>query len=51
MTVALPNSPTGLIQRIGIIVGWGWIALLALRLLSQMRSPVSSARSAVGTER
>jgi hypothetical membrane protein len=50
MTGALPNSPTGLIQRIGIIVGWGWIALLALRLRSQMRSPVSSARSAVGTE-
>jgi Protein of unknown function (DUF998) len=32
-----PGSPTGLLQRIGIIVGWGWIALLALRLLSQMQ--------------
>jgi hypothetical protein len=32
MTGAWPNAPTGLIQRIGIIVGWSWIALLALRL-------------------
>lgn len=36
----LPGSPTGLFQRIAIIVGWGWIALLAIRLLSKMRSPV-----------
>ncbi len=28
-----PNAPTGLIQRVDIILGWGWIALLALRLL------------------
>src|SRR5712691_9314638 len=35
----LPGSPTGLFQRIAIIVGWGWIALLAIRLLSKMRSP------------
>jgi hypothetical membrane protein len=34
-----PGSPTGLFQRIAIIVGWGWIALLAIRLLSQVRSP------------
>lgn len=40
-----PGSPTGLFQRIGIIAGWGWIALLAIRLLSQMRSSVSSVRS------
>ncbi|HEU4782062.1 MAG TPA: DUF998 domain-containing protein [Ktedonobacterales bacterium] len=33
----LPNSPTGLLERIAIIVGWGWIALLAIRLLRQMR--------------
>jgi hypothetical membrane protein len=45
-----PGSPTGLLQRIGIIAGWGWIALLATRLLSQMRSPVSRARDAVGTD-
>ena len=35
-----PGSPTGLLQRIGIIAGWGWVALLAIRLLSKMRSPV-----------
>jgi uncharacterized protein DUF998 len=33
-----PGSPTGLFQRIAIIAGWGWIALLAIRLLSKMRS-------------
>ena len=38
----LPNSPTGLLQRIAIILGWGWIALLALRLSRQMRIPASS---------
>jgi hypothetical membrane protein len=37
-----PNSPTGLLQRIAIIVGWGWIALVAMRLLSRMRSSASS---------
>lgn len=38
----LPNSPTGLLERIAIIIGWGWIALLAFRLLSQTRSPAHS---------
>ena len=38
----LPGSPTGLFQRIGIVVGWSWIALLAIRLLRQMRSRVST---------
>jgi hypothetical membrane protein len=42
----LPNSPTGLLERIAIIVGWGWIALVALRLLLQMRSSVSPAPAA-----
>lgn len=42
----LPNSPTGLFERIAIILGWGWLALVALRLLRQMRSSVSSERSA-----
>ena len=46
----LPGSPTGLLQRIGIIAGWCWITLLAIRLLRQMRSPVSSARSPKGIE-
>jgi hypothetical membrane protein len=36
----LRGSPTGLFQRIAIIAGWSWIALLAIRLLSKMRSPV-----------
>jgi len=45
-----PGSPTGLIQRIGIIAGWGWIELLAIRLLRYMRTSVSSGRSVVGTE-
>lgn len=40
-----PNSPTGLFERIAIIIGWGWIALVALRLLRQMSSSISSARS------
>ena len=38
----LPGSPTGLFQRIAIIVGWSWIALLAIRLLSKMRSPIAT---------
>jgi hypothetical membrane protein len=28
-----PNAPAGLVQRFSIITGWGWIALLALRLM------------------
>jgi len=28
----LPNGPTGLLQRISIVVGWTWIAAFALRL-------------------
>jgi len=41
----LPYAPVGLLKRIAIIVGWVWIALLALQLLRQMRPSVSSARS------
>jgi hypothetical protein len=41
----LPGSPTGLLQRIAIIAGWSWIAFLAIRLLSKMRSPVLTAES------
>jgi Protein of unknown function (DUF998) len=29
------SSPTGLIQRAQIIIGWTWLALTALRLLRQ----------------
>lgn len=44
MNGTLPNGPTGLIQRIGIIVGWVWIALLARRVLRSMprRTEVSA---------
>jgi hypothetical protein len=33
MLGTVPNAPTGFIQRIGIIAGWSWIAILAFRLL------------------
>lgn len=33
----MPNSPTGLLQRIGIVAGWGWLSLLAFRLLRVAR--------------
>lgn len=46
----LPNSPTGLLQRIAIIAGWGWMALMALRLLSRMRSLASSTPEAIGMD-
>jgi hypothetical membrane protein len=34
----LANAPSGLLERIAIISGWGWIALLAIRLLRQSRT-------------
>ena len=40
----LPNSPTGLLQRIAIIAGWGWVCLLAIQLLRKMREPLSTPR-------
>lgn len=46
----LPNAPAGLLERIAIILGWGWITLIALRLLRQMRSSVSSAPMARVTD-
>ena len=27
-----PSAPAGLLQRLSIIAGWGWVALIALRL-------------------
>jgi len=30
-----PNGPAGFFQRLTIIIGWGWIAFLAIRLLSK----------------
>lgn len=41
----VPNAPAGLLKRVAILIGWSWIALLALRLLSQMRPPMFSVRS------
>lgn len=44
-----PNAPAGLLQRIGIIAGWVWIALLAWRLLRTTRpAAVQIDRSAHG---
>ncbi len=36
-----PNAPAGLVQRLCIIIGWVWIALLALRLLNK-KAPLGS---------
>jgi len=33
-----PNAPTGFLQRIAIIGGWTWIAMLALHLLRTPRA-------------
>ncbi len=33
-TGVFPDAPTGLLQRIGIVAGWGWLAILTLRLRS-----------------
>jgi hypothetical membrane protein len=33
--VALLGGPAGLVQRICIILGWGWISLLAIRLMNK----------------
>jgi len=37
----LANAPAGLLQRIAIIAGWGWVSFVALRVLSQMRASSS----------
>lgn len=44
------GGPAGLLERISLSIGMAWLVLFALRLLSQMRSSVSSARSVVGTD-
>ena len=38
----LHGAPVGLLQRTAIIIGWGWIALFAFRLLRKMQSSVSA---------
>jgi hypothetical protein len=36
-TDVIPDSPTGLLQRIAIVAGWTWLALLLLRVRRQSR--------------
>jgi hypothetical protein len=47
IVAGLHNGPAGFYERIAIIAGWGWIALLALRYLPQTR-PSASAAQATG---
>ena len=42
-----PDGPAGLFQRLSIIIGWGWIALLAFRLMSK-KPPIDAAPSNLG---
>jgi hypothetical protein len=39
MTGAWLNAPTGFIQRVGILLGWRWIALFSWRLRHQRLAP------------
>jgi hypothetical protein len=36
-----PDAPGGLLQRIAIIAGWGWVALLSIQLLRKTGSPLA----------
>ncbi len=42
-----PSAPTGLLQRIAIVLAWTWIALMALHILRFAPSPVAAGASAV----
>jgi hypothetical protein len=44
------DGPAGLFERISLSIGMAWMAFFAARLLLRMRSPVSTPRSAVGTD-
>ncbi len=44
-TGSLPNAPTGLVQRITIIGGWTWIAMVALHLIHLSRLQPSASRA------
>jgi hypothetical membrane protein len=51
-TGSLPNAPTGLVQRITIIGGWTWIAMVALHFIRVSRhqpsaSPASASPHAI----
>lgn len=41
---AVGGSTTGLLQRIAILAGWGWVAFLSIRLASETHRPVASGR-------
>jgi hypothetical protein len=41
--VAAQGGPAGIVQRICVIVGWSWIALLAIRLMSKVSVQVGGA--------
>jgi hypothetical protein len=45
-TGAWPNAPTGLLQRIAIVLAWSWIALMALHILRSAPSSVSASAAA-----
>jgi hypothetical protein len=40
-----PNAPTGFLQRIAIIDGWTWIAMVALHLTRLSRPQPSASRA------
>jgi hypothetical protein len=41
----LQGAPVGLLQRTAIIIGWGWVALVAFRLLLKVRFTEQMAES------
>jgi hypothetical protein len=43
----LSGAPVGLLQRLSIIIGWSWIALLAFRLLDKRKLPREESRAEV----
>ena len=45
MQGALPNAPTGFVQRIAIIGGWAWIAVLAVHLVRNEKTQEGSISS------
>jgi hypothetical protein len=42
-----PSDEAGLIQRVWIVLGWGWIALLAVHILPSTQSATGSANTAI----